>query len=142
MQTTIITNSYHICVFFASFQLTTKTFPTIHGPFAKVGILEFFTGEFRNESKYKHIPVKKSFGCPTSIQNPFSSIQNNCPSSAINGNTSFSILVGLTWKMKFFFLVKKKIDINHCGDSPTSLDKAVFNNYGRQYHQMSQKSFR
>ena len=41
------------------------------------------------------LPVRKSAGWPTSIQNPWSSIQYNSPSSACRGKTSFSILVGL-----------------------------------------------
>ena len=45
--------------------LTTKTFPTTPGPWYSCW------GAFcRKELRYKHIPVKKSFGCPTSIQKP------------------------------------------------------------------------
>lgn len=46
-------------------QLTTSTFPTIPGPWCSLsGAL------CRRDCKYMHIPVKKSLGCPMSIQNP------------------------------------------------------------------------
>jgi len=35
--------------------------------------LEFF---FFNEVRYMHIPVRKSLGCPTSIQNPEEKVIN------------------------------------------------------------------
>lgn len=41
------------------------------------------------------IPAKKSFGCPMSIQYPFSTIANSSPSDAMCGNTSFSMDIGL-----------------------------------------------
>ena len=48
----------------------------MEGPLANTGDLEE-VGEFLIESKYKHIPVRKSFGWPTSIQKPFNSIQKS-----------------------------------------------------------------
>lgn len=48
-----------------STELTTNTLPTMPSS------LWSKSGDFsRNELRYMHIPVRKSLGCPTSIQNP------------------------------------------------------------------------
>src|SRR3954447_11671763 len=47
-----------------------------------------------SDERYRHVPLRKSFGCPTSIQKPSRSKECNWPSFTIAGKVSCSILVG------------------------------------------------
>ena len=69
---------------------STNTLPTMPFPWCSSWLFDCF-----NEFRYRDIPVRKSLGCPTSIQKPFSSKANKLWSEAIDGKTSVSIEVGL-----------------------------------------------
>uniref|UniRef100_A0AAG5CZY0 Uncharacterized protein n=1 Tax=Anopheles atroparvus TaxID=41427 RepID=A0AAG5CZY0_ANOAO len=50
----------------------------------------------RTDDRYRHMPVRKSRGCPMSIQNPFNSNAYSSFSVDITGKISFSIEVGFS----------------------------------------------
>lgn len=71
---------------------STRTLPTTPGPLYSWS--EFFE---RKSFRYRHMPVRKSLGWPTSIQKPCSSKAYSWWSQTISGKTSFSIDVGRSW---------------------------------------------